>query len=117
MMTAAQRDDEFVAHLASERRVLREPKVVRIRRPTTTIRQGCFDTNLTWVLSRNRRGSGNASTLLSTRSEADTSLDSARVATFAANASSTRRASTAARLFFAAMIRCAHVAVASAELR
>ena len=40
MMTAAQRDDEFVAHLASECRVLREPKVVRIRGPTATNQAG-----------------------------------------------------------------------------
>src|SRR5208282_972332 len=113
------------------------------RRPQ--IRQGCSDTNLQWVLSRNRRGSGNASRLLSTRLETDTSLGSAaggffgkrvwprsedekgaliaspapvpRVAIFAANASSTLRASAAARLFFAAMIRCAHAAAASPELR
>jgi hypothetical protein len=45
------------------------------RRPQ--IRHGCLDTNLTWVLSRNRRGSGNANRLLSTRSETDTSLGSA----------------------------------------
>ena len=40
-----------------------------------------------------------------------------RVAIFAANASSTRRASAAARLFFAAMIRCAQAAASSAEFR
>jgi hypothetical protein len=31
MMAAAQRDDEFVAYLAPERTMLREPKVMRIR--------------------------------------------------------------------------------------
>jgi hypothetical protein len=31
MMAPAQRDNEFVAHLASERTMLREPKVMRIR--------------------------------------------------------------------------------------
>jgi hypothetical protein len=36
MMAAAQRDKEFVTHLASERGVLCEPQVVRIRRPAAT---------------------------------------------------------------------------------
>jgi hypothetical protein len=36
MMTAAQGDDEFVAHLAPERTMLREPKVMRIRRLAPT---------------------------------------------------------------------------------
>jgi hypothetical protein len=30
MVAAAQRDDEFVAHLAAERRMLREPKMMGI---------------------------------------------------------------------------------------
>ena len=33
MMAAAQRDDEFVAHLAPERRGLREPQVMGVRGP------------------------------------------------------------------------------------
>jgi hypothetical protein len=32
MMAAAQRNDKFVAHLSPERRMLREPKVMRVRR-------------------------------------------------------------------------------------
>ena len=40
MMAAAQRDDEFVAHLAPERRMLCEPKVMRIRRLTPTNQTG-----------------------------------------------------------------------------
>ena len=42
MMAAAQRDDEFVAHLAPERRMLREPKVMGIRRPAPTDQTGLF---------------------------------------------------------------------------
>ena len=40
MMAAAQRDDEFVAHLAPERTMLREPKVMRIRRLAPTNQTG-----------------------------------------------------------------------------
>ena len=40
MMAAAQRDDEFVAHLASERTVLCEPKVMRISRLAPTNQTG-----------------------------------------------------------------------------
>ena len=40
MMAAAQRDDEFVADLTSQRRVLGEPKVVSIRRPAPTNQTG-----------------------------------------------------------------------------
>jgi hypothetical protein len=40
MMAAAQRDDEFVAHLAPERPMLREPKVMRIRRLAPTNQTG-----------------------------------------------------------------------------
>ena len=98
-----------------------------VRRLATANRVNLFDTNLQWSLSRNRRGPGNGSRLLSTRLETDTWLGSAaggffgkrvwlgseddkaalstsasplpRVAIFVANAFSTRRASAAARLF------------------
>jgi hypothetical protein len=40
MMAATQRHDKFVTHLASERRVLCEPQVVRIRGPTATDQAG-----------------------------------------------------------------------------
>jgi len=40
MMAAAQRDDEFVTHFAAQCRVLRKPKVMRIRRPAPTSQTG-----------------------------------------------------------------------------
>jgi hypothetical protein len=40
MMAAAQRDDKFVAHLAPERTMLCEPKVMRIRRLALTNQTG-----------------------------------------------------------------------------
>ena len=42
MMAAAQRDDEFVAHLAPECRVLREAQVVESEGRRPQIRQGCM---------------------------------------------------------------------------
>ena len=41
MMAAAQRDDKFVTHFAAQRRVLRKPKVMCVRRPSPT--------NQTWL--------------------------------------------------------------------
>ena len=46
MMAAAQRDDEFVAHLAPERTMLREPKVMRIRRLAPTNQTGLLGTRI-----------------------------------------------------------------------
>ena len=40
MMAAAQRDDEFVAHLAPQRGMLGKPKVMCIRRPAPTNQTG-----------------------------------------------------------------------------
>ena len=42
MMAAAKRDDEFVTHLAPERTMLREPKVMGIRRLAPTDQAGLF---------------------------------------------------------------------------
>ena len=145
MMAATQRNDKFVAHLAPERTVLREPKVMRVRRLApanqTRLLGHEFAVGLVPKPTRLRY----ASRVLSMRLEADPSLGFAsrgrcgkrlwlgseddigvslcspmalpRVPIFAAKASSTCRASAAARLFFAAMIRCAHVAAASTELK
>ena len=65
MVASAQRHGELVADLAAERAVLREAKMMGIRGLTAADQAGCVATNLTWSLSRMRRGSGNASTLLS----------------------------------------------------
>jgi len=40
VVAAAQRDDEFIAHLAPERSMLREPKMVCIRRAASTNHTG-----------------------------------------------------------------------------
>jgi hypothetical protein len=40
MMATAQRDDEFVTHLAPKCTMLCEPKVMRIRRPASTNQAG-----------------------------------------------------------------------------
>jgi hypothetical protein len=50
MMAAAQRDDEFVAHLAPERPMLREPKVMRIRRLAPTNQTGLLGHELAVAL-------------------------------------------------------------------
>ena len=143
MMAAAQRDDEFVAHLAPERRMLREPKVMGVRGPAPTNQTGLFGHEFDVVLVpkptrlgiararsyRCRRPwmSRSAAAVAAARggwlgSDDDKGALShlvalPRVVILPANASSTCRASAATRLFFAAMIRCAHIAAASAERR
>ena len=128
MMAAAQRHDEFVATLRPSARCWANRRRWASAGVRPQIRQGCLATNLRWVLSQNHRGSANASRLLSTPLETDGSLGSAarglfgkrvwpaseddegalisslsplsRAAIFAANASSTRRASAGTAQLF-----------------
>lgn len=50
VMAAAQRDDEFVAHLAPERAMLRKPKVMSVRRLAPTNQTGLLGYEFAVVL-------------------------------------------------------------------
>ena len=64
-MAAAQRHGELIAHFSPECTVLREPQMVGIGWHASAYQAGCLATNLTWSLSRKRRGSGWTNWLLS----------------------------------------------------
>ena len=67
MVCPAQRDGKLVADLEAETAGLRKLQMMGIAGLASATRQGCLATNRRWVLSRRRRATGIASTLLSMR--------------------------------------------------
>ena len=126
MMSPAQWHCEFVTDLVAERTNLREAQVVRIGRPSTANQASLFDdmpdmvaiTNATWfredqcaLIDLCCLG------LLPSRAQIGASMCVCITASLAANAFSTSLASAGDNWFFATILRCAHSAASSAELR
>ena len=117
VMSPAQRNSKFIADLTAKRRGLRKAQVVGIGRTTTAHQTRCLATDLTCSRSRMRRGVGRLSRVLSTAvrrcflprccprgrfADGPAAASLAHLFNRTWKALSTRSASAASKVFFAA---------------